>query len=296
MHRLLVFALVGLVAQLVDGALGMAYGVTSSSLLLLYGLAPAAASASVHLAETITTAVSGLSHWRMGNWHRPTVRGLVLPGAAGAFLGAVPLASLPAERVRPVVAGFLLILGVYILVRFTLAAMPRSQRPPRLRLRHVMPLGFIAGLLDATGGGGWGPIATPALMVRGTLPPHQVVGSVSIAEFAVAVSATLGFALTLGWQGVAWLQVAALVAGGAVAAPLAAWMARKLPAQVLGVMVGTAVLLVNLRTLFGAAGITGLARLLGYGVVAAVCLGLLIQAAVRSRRGAMTQVQHPATD
>ena len=296
MHRLLVFALVGLVAQLVDGALGMAYGVTSSSLLLLYGLTPAAASASVHLAETITTALSGLAHWRLGNWHKPTLRGLVLPGAVGAFLGAVLLSSLPAARVRPLVAGFLLILGVYILVRFALASTPRRPRPPRIRLRYVVPLGFVAGLLDATGGGGWGPIATPALMVRGTLPPHQVVGSVSIAEFAVALSATLGFALSLGWEAVAWAQVAALVAGGAVAAPLAAWMARKLPAQVLGVLVGTAVLLVNLRTLFGATGITGLARATGYVVVAAVCFGLLVQVAVRSRRAAVSQVQHPATD
>lgn len=296
MHRLLVFALVGLIAQLVDGALGMAYGVTSSSLLLLYGLAPAAASASVHLAETVTTALSGFAHWRLGNLHRPTIRGLVIPGAIGAFTGAVLLSSLPAQRVRPVVAGFLLMLGVYILVRFALAAVPRAQRPPRVRLRYVVPLGFVAGLLDATGGGGWGPIATPALMVRGNLPPHQVVGSVSIAEFVVAVSATLGFTLTLGWEAVAWAQVAALVAGGAVAAPMAAWMARKLPAQVLGVMVGTAVLLVNLRTLFGAAGITGLARLVGYAVVAAVCLGLLVQVTVRSRRAAVSQVQHPATD
>mgnify|MGYP001368912153 CR=1 FL=1 len=284
MHRLLVFALVGLVAQLVDGALGMAYGVTSSSLLLLYGVAPAAASASVHLAETLTTAVSGLSHWRLGNIDGPTVRGLVLPGALGAFTGAVLLASLPGERVRPFVAGFLLVLGVYILARFALAAVPGRNRPPRIRRRYLMPLGFVAGLLDATGGGGWGPIATPALMVRGNLPPYKVVGSVSVSEFAVALSATLGFAVSLGWQAVNGWQVGALVAGGALAAPLAAWMARRLPAQVLGVLVGTVVLLVNLRTLFGAAGISGLARVLVYAATAAVGLALLVQAARRSRR------------
>lgn len=284
MHRLFVFALVGLLAQLVDGALGMAYGVTSSSLLLLYGLAPAAASASVHLAEVITTAASGLSHWRLGNIDRPTVRGLLLPGAAGAFSGAVLLSSLPGEQVRPYVAGFLLILGVYILVRFALAAGPARDRAPRIRLRYVVPLGFVAGLLDATGGGGWGPIATPALMVRGSLPPHKVVGSVSISEFVVALSATLGFAVSLGWEAVDWSLVGALVAGGAAAAPLGAWLARRLPPHVLGILVGTAVLLVNLRTLCRVADITGLGRTLVYGLTVAVSLALLVHAVRKHRR------------
>lgn len=286
MHRLLVFALAGLVAQLVDGALGMAYGVMSSSLLLMYGLSPAAASASVHLAELITTATSGISHWRLGNVDGATVRGLIVPGAIGAFSGAVLLSSLPGDRVKPYVAGFLLLLGVYIILRFSLGNGPVNPRAPRTRRRFLAPLGLIAGLLDATGGGGWGPIATPALMVRGHLPPHKVVGSVSLSEFVVALSATLGFAVSLGWDPVDWLQVGALVVGGTVAAPLGAWLARRLPPPVLGVLVGTAVLLVNLRTLCHAADITGAGRAATYGLTLATCLVFLVHAIRKSRRAA----------
>ncbi|PZN06418.1 MAG: permease [Bacillota bacterium] len=284
MHRLLVFALAGLVAQLVDGALGMAYGVMSSSLLLVYGLSPAAASASVHLAELVTTATSGISHWRLGNVDRVTVLGLIVPGAVGAFSGAVLLSSLPGDLVRPYVAGFLLLLGTYIVLRFALAAEPGIYPATPIRRRFLMPLGLMAGLLDATGGGGWGPIATPALMVRGYLPPHKVVGSVSASEFVVALSATLGFAVSLGWSPVNWLQVGALVAGGAMAAPLGAWLARRLPSPVLGVLVGTAVLLVNLRTLCSAADITGAARTATYGLTACTCLAFLVHAIRKSRR------------
>ena len=283
MTRLLVFAIVGLMAQLVDGALGMAYGVTSTSLLLLYGVAPALASASVHLAETITTGVSALSHWRLGNVDRTTVWGLVMPGAVGAFLGAVLLSSLPGDRIRPWVSAFLLLLGVFILIRFALGATPAHSFSPRPRRRYLLPLGFLAGLLDATGGG-WGPIATPSLMLRGDLPPHKVVGSVSLSEWAVALSATLGFALSLGWESVQWPLVGALVLGGSLAAPLAAWMARRLPAQVLGVLVGTAVLLVNLRTLLGAVDLREALRWPAYALTLAVCGGLLLHASRRSRQ------------
>lgn len=286
MTRLLVFAIVGLMAQLVDGALGMAYGVTSTSLLLLYGVAPALASASVHLAETITTAVSAASHWRLGNVDRATVWGLVVPGATGAFLGAVLLSSLPGDRMRPWVSAFLLLLGIFILVRFGLGVMPATSRAPRLRRRYFLPVGFLAGLLDATGGGGWGPIATPTLMLSGHLPPHKVVGSVSLSEWAVALSATLGFALSLGWESVQWPLVGALVIGGSLAAPLAAWMARRLPAQVLGVLVGTAVLLVNLRALLGAIDLGEALRLPAYALTLAVCGALLIHTTRRSRQEA----------
>lgn len=284
MHRLLVFALAGLVAQLVDGALGMAYGVTSSSLLLLYGLSPAAASASVHLAELVTTATSGLSHWRLGNVDRATAFGLVVPGAVGAFSGAVLLSSLPGDLVKPYVAGFLLLLGAYIVLRFALGAGPGIYQAPPTRRRFLVPLGLIAGLLDATGGGGWGPIATPALMVRGHLPPHKVIGSVSVSEFVVALSATLGFAVSLGWETVNWLQVGALVAGGTAAAPLGAWLARRLPSPVLGVLVGTAVLLVNLRSLCAAADITGVGRTATYLLTVTTCLAFLVHAIRKSRR------------
>ena len=173
MRSFLVLALVGLVAQLVDGSLGMAYGTTSQSLLLAVGIAPALASASVHMAEVGTTLASGVSHWRFGNVDWSKVGWLAVPGAIGAFLGAVVLASvLTAETAEPIVAVFLFGLGVFILARFSFR---RHERPVRVRpvaKAFLGPLGFVAGFLDAAGGGGWGPIATPTLLSSGRMEPR----------------------------------------------------------------------------------------------------------------------------
>src|SRR5919108_3350787 len=218
MPALIVLVVVGFFAQLVDGALGMAYGATSSSLLLAYGLSPATASASVHLAELGTTAVSGLTHWRFGNVDWRTVRRIGIPGAVGAFTGAVILSSISAELAKPWMAGVLLAIGTYILVRFTLfgPARPRGRR--YVRGRYLAPLGLGAGFVDATGGGGWGPVATPTILATGRDEPRKVIGSVDTSEFMVAFAASVGFLLTLGSQGVAYRYVAALLVGGVVAA------------------------------------------------------------------------------
>jgi len=250
MHRLVVLALVGLAAQLVDGALGMAYGVTSTTLLLLTGVAPASASASVHLAEIGTTLASGLSHWRFGNVDWRVVTRIAIPGAVGAFAGATALSTLSTSAAAPWTAGILLALGVFLLGRFTRPLRPTRPRPVRTRL--LAPLGLVAGFVDATGGGGWGPIATPTLLASGRMEPRKVIGSVSTAEFLVAAAASAGFLLGLGRSGFVLPTVLALLAGGIVGAPLAAWLVRAVPAQVIGAAVGGLIILTNTRTLLRA--------------------------------------------
>jgi uncharacterized protein len=249
-QTLVVLAFVGFVAQLIDGALGMAYGATSSSLVLAAGVSPATASASVHMAELGTTAVSGFSHWRFGNVDWRTVRRIGIPGALGAFAGAVLLSSISGDVAKPWMAGILLALGVYILCRFSLGATPRPSGRPYVRGRYLAPLGLGAGFVDATGGGGWGPVATPTILATGKMEPRKVVGSVDTSEFLVALFASLGFLVALGSQGVSGRYVAALLIGGVAAAPIAAWLVQKITARLLGASVGGLIVITNVRTFF----------------------------------------------
>jgi uncharacterized membrane protein YfcA len=249
-HKLVILALVGLAAQLVDGSLGMAYGVTSTTLLLATGVAPAAASAAVHLAEVGTTLASGVAHWRFGNVNWRVVGRIAVPGAIGAFAGATVLSSLSTASAEPWMAGLLLALGVYILLRFTLLGPRTGERaaaPPGRRF--LAPLGAFAGFVDATGGGGWGPVATPALLASGRMEPRKVIGSVDTSEFLVAVSASAGFLIGLGAAQIPLGIVGALLAGGLAAAPIAAWLVRKIPARMLGAAVGGLIMITNVRTL-----------------------------------------------
>ena len=255
MRNLVMLALVGFLAQLIDGALGMGYGVTSSSMLLVLGVAPAVASASVHAGEVVTTLISGIAHWRFGNVDRRMVWRLGVPGAVGGFLGAVLLASLPVQAARIGVSAFLLILGVTVLVRFLRAGRTAALPSRPLPQGWLAPLGFVAGLLDATGGGGWGPVTTTTLIAREPSRARRVIGSVDASEFLVAASATAGFVFALGWDGISWLWVGAIVLGGAVAAPLAAWLVRRLPLEILGITVGAMIILYNARTLLVALGV-----------------------------------------
>jgi hypothetical protein len=288
MQGLLVLAAVGFVAQLIDGALGMAYGATSSSLVLAAGVAPAVASASVHMAELGTTAVSGTAHWRFGNVDWRTVRRIGFPGAGGAFVGAVVLSSISAEIAKPWMAGVLLVLGAYILVRFTLAAAPKPRGRPYVRGRYLAPLGLGAGFVDATGGGGWGAVSTTTLLATGKMEPRKVVGSVDTSEFLVALAASIGFLLALGSQGIAGSYVLALLAGGVVAAPIAAWLVRKVAPRVLGAAVGGLILLTNARTLFDAYDVSGDQRLPVYSGIAAIWLVALAIVARKHRRESVT--------
>jgi uncharacterized protein len=253
-QSLIVVAIVGALAQLVDGSLGMAYGVTSTTLLLSAGLAPALASATVHLAEVGTTLASGASHWKLGNVDWRSVRWMALPGGIGAFMGAVVLTSISAEVAEPWVATFLFALGAYILVRFALMDGKRLVIHKQIAGGSLASLGVVAGFLDAVGGGGWGPIGTPTLLASRRMEPRKVVGTVDTSEFVVALCASLGFLLTLGTQPVNWATVGGVLAGGLMAAPIAALFVHKVHPRTLGSAVGGVILLTNARTILGTIG------------------------------------------
>lgn len=296
MRTLIVFGLVGFLAQLVDGSLGMAYGVTTSTLLLSAGYAPAAASASVHLAELGTTFASGVAHHRFGNVNWAVVRKIGFPGAVGAFVGATVLSSLSTASARPWMALILLLLGLYVLTRFALGIRPAVVvTTPRTRL--LAPLGLTAGFVDATGGGGWGPLATPTLMTAGRMEPRQAIGSVSASEFLVALAASIGFLLGLGTSGIDFAAVAALLVGGVLATPVAAWLVRRLPTPVLGAFTGGLLVLTNTRTLLATFGVTGPGAALTYlAVVALWATGIAVAVrTVRGERAAAGLAPEPAT-
>jgi uncharacterized membrane protein YfcA len=296
MQFLLVLVAVGFVAQLIDGALGMAYGTTSTSLALAVGLTPAVASATVHMAELGTTLASGISHRRFGNIDWRTVKAVGFTGAAGAFLGALVLSSISAELAKPWMATILLLLGVYILLRFTLGGPPRVKHTLGVRGRYLAPLGFGGGFLDATGGGGWGAALTPTLLASGRMEPRKVIGSVDTSEFLVALAASIGFLLALGSQGIKGSYVFALLAGGIVAAPIAAWFVRIVTARILGTAVGGLILLTNTRTMFDAFEVSGDARTPVYLVLALLWIAAVSYVVYKHRREGLplTNRAHPA--
>lgn len=232
----LLFVAIGLGAQLVDGALGMAYGLLSSSILLAMGHPPATVSAAVHTAEVGTTGVSGGAHALLGNVDRGLLLRLAIPGVAGGIIGAYVLTQLPAETIRPFIYGYLLVLAVLILVRAF------GRRIPRNRIRRVPVLGFFAGLLDATGGGGWGPVATSTLLAQGGTA-RTTIGSVNAAEFVVTLAISITFFLTLGLQHLE--IVLGLLLGGVIAAPLAAVLVKRVPERAVLVAVGLLVLAIS---------------------------------------------------
>ena len=257
MRKLIVLGFVGLLAQLVDGSLGMAYGVTSSTLLLATGVAPAAASAAVHFSEIGTSLVSGFSHHKLGNVDWKTVSILAVPGFVGAFAGATFLASLPADTAKPWVAGLLLVLGLYVIYRFLVLGGRRPTFKARPGAKFLVPMGLVGGTLDSIGGGGWGPVGTTTLLSSGRLEPRKVVGSIDTSEFVVAVGGSLGFLLALSSAGIPWNFALALLIGGVIAAPIAAWLVRHLPARVLGVAAGGLIVLTNTKTIAEAVGASG---------------------------------------
>ncbi len=284
---LALLAVAGFAAQLVDGALGMGYGITSSTILLLIGLSPAAASASVHIAKIGTGASSGLAHHRFGNVDWKVVRRIALPGGIGAFIGATVLSALSTESSRPLSSLFLFVLGIYVVMRY-LAGGLRVLRKGTPRLRFLIPLGLIGGFVDATGGGGWGPVATPALLADGRLAPNRVIGTVSASEFVVAVAASAGFIFGIGVAGVRLDYVAALLVGGLVAAPIAAYLVRHMNPRLLGVIVGGFICFTNARTLLAAMGVSDSVFLLVYGAIVAAWAAavVFVVRAIRRERSA----------
>lgn len=237
---LLLYVAVGFVAQLVDGAIGMAYGVMSSSVLLSMGIPPATASACVHAAETFTTAASGVSHWKFGNVDFKLVRRLAIPGAIGGAIGAYVLANINGNAIKPFVAGYLLLLGLYILWKALKTSIEPTEPPER-----VAPLGFIGGFMDSIGGGGWGAIVTTSLIGSGTTPRYAI-GSVNLAEFFVTLTISATFMMTIGLE--LFPIITGLIAGGVIAAPFAAYTTKHLPDKALMIIVGSVVVLLSLRT------------------------------------------------
>ena len=286
MRKLVLLALVGLAAQHVDGSLGMAYGVTSTTLLLAIGTNPAAASATVHLAEIGTTLASGASHWKFGNVDWTVVRRIGIPGALGAFAGATVLSALDTSVAAPLMSVILLSLGVYVLVRFTVQGLRRDRLGQPLRRRFLAPLGLFAGFVDATGGGGWGPVGTPAILASGRLEPRKVIGSIDTSEFLVSLAASVGFLLALGTAGIDAAWVLALLAGGLVAAPIAAWLVKLVPGRVLGSAVGGLIVLTNSRTLLRSEWVDApdATRYAVYALIGAVW-ALAVAWSVRAHRG-----------
>ena len=235
---------VGLLAQAVDGALGMAYGITSTSFLLATGVSPAVASASVHIAEVFTTGVSGVSHIKLGNVNKNLFLRLLVPGMIGAVTGAWLLSSVDGDAIKPYVAGYLLLMGLYVISKIFRKIKSRRDEP-----RHVAKLGLAGGFVDAVGGGGWGPVVTTTLIGTGH-DPRMTIGSVNLAEFFLTFVAAIAFAVLVG-EG-PWPTVAGLVLGGLFAAPFAAYLTSCLHTKALLALVGTLISVISVYNLYRA--------------------------------------------
>lgn len=284
MSDLVLVGIAGFVASLVDGALGMGFGPTSSSILLSAGISPAAASTTVNLAKVATGLVSGASHWRFGNIDRPLVLRLAIPGAFGALLGTTVLVNVDGDDLRPILAVVLLVVGLRILVRFSrpLPMRPDTDaavRDDRLPAFNASGVEVAAAAGGVTNGlvGAWGPVVTPFLLHRG-LPPRFAIGSVNTAEIAVAVVAAGSLITSLGGEGLEAGVVLSMLAGGMVAAPIAAYVVRFLPARLLGLAVAGLLLITQTRELAGTFDL-GAERWLAYACIAPA----LILAALRPR-------------
>jgi uncharacterized membrane protein YfcA len=240
----LIAVAVGFFAQAVDGALGMAYGITATTFLLSTGASPAVASASVHIAEVFTTGFSGISHARFGNVDRKLFLRLLLPGMLGGVAGAVLVTQIDGDILKPFVSAYLLIMGVYILGKLRRQLHRRHDVP-----RHVGKLALFGGFVDAAGGGGWGPVVTTTLLGRGN-DPRTTIGSVNFAEFFLALASAASFALLFGTN--TWPTVGGLVVGGVLAAPFAALLCKKIPARALLAVVGILITLLSVYNLYRA--------------------------------------------
>ncbi|SFS76872.1 sulfite exporter TauE/SafE family protein [Marininema halotolerans] len=256
MKRIITFIIVGFLSQFIDGSLGMSSGLSATSIMLALGIAPAIASASMHMAELVTTTASGVSHYRFGNIDYGLVKKLIIPGAIGAFVGATLLSRLPGELVKPYIAGALLLVGFYVLFNFIFdknMLIPKLQKATKKikapRRAFIYPLALCAGFLDSIGGGGWGPLNTPILLGRSKLKPRKIVGSVDASEPIIALSATIGFMFSLGLSEINWTLAGCLALGGLFAAPIAAWLIKVMPSSILGVLVGGILVLSSAKTL-----------------------------------------------
>ena len=233
---------VGLLAQVIDGALGMAYGITSTTFLLASGVSPAVASAGVHIAEVFTTGVSGISHVKLGNVNKKLFLRLLIPGITGAVVGAVLLSSIDGKVIKPYISAYLLLMGLYIISKVFRKIKAAKQEP-----KHVAKLALFGGFVDSVGGGGWGPVVTSTLVGSGQ-NPRETIGTVNFAEFFLTFASAIAFSLLV--EDGPWPIVAGLVLGGLFAAPFAAYLCKKLHARTLMVMVGVLISVVSIFNLY----------------------------------------------
>lgn len=245
---LLEIFLIGFLAQMVDGTLGMGYGVTSSAVLVFLGVPPPVASASVHTSEIFTTFANGSAHFKFGNVRKDIFWPLVLPGVIGGVIGASCLLSLPLRPARVIIGIILFFMGIIIFYRFMFRSNNAENKTviKKYNSRKIGALGFLAAFIDAAGGGGWGPICTPSLVMTGT-EAHKAVGTVNFVEFFVTLAIALTFLIFMGGEHFRWEVVLALIMGGIIAAPLAAFSCKKLPKRLLGILVGTGVIILSVR-------------------------------------------------
>lgn len=236
---------VGLIAQIIDGALGMAYGITSSSFLLAFGASPAMASGATHLAEVFTTGVSGVSHLKMGNVNKKLFFGLLVPGILGALIGTYVLSSIDGKTLKPFISLYLCVMGIYVFSK----AFRHIHAKSEIDTKKVAPLAMFGGFMDTTGGGGWGPIVTTSLVSAGH-EPRTTIGSVNLAEFFLTISTAIAFFAIL--DNTVWVLVAGLALGGLFAAPFAAFVTRHLAPRTLLMMVGGLITLISLFNVYKA--------------------------------------------
>lgn len=237
----LLFLLIGIFAQLVDGTLGMGYGATSTSFLLSFGINPAISSMSVHVAEMFTTGASAISHYKFKNIDKKLVYKLLIPGVLGAVIGAYLLADvINGDKIKPFIAIYMIILAIIIIIKGV------KKQTLKTDTKRITPLAVFGGFMDAIGGGGWGPIVTSTLMGRGG-DPRYTIGSVNTAEFAIAFASGIVFILFEGISG--WQVIAGLVAGGVIAAPISAFLVNKIPRKPITILVGILLIFLSVRTL-----------------------------------------------
>lgn len=278
----------GFFAELVDGSLGMGFGVTNASFLISIGLTPVAASAGVHTAEIATSLASGASHFRLGNVDRRSLLWLAVPGCVGGVVGAVALSNIDPAGSRPLVALFLAFMGALIVWR---ALRRRERRAREFSASRTSGVGFVAATLDAFGGGGWGPVATPSLILQGSVDPRKAVGTVNLAEFFVTCAITATFFLLLGFAGIPWEYVAAVAIGGVAAAPIAALLVHKIPTRSLGEIVGALLIVLNGRVL--AVDVGGVPRDIAAPITLIALLGIATWFAMALRGGWGTLEEPP---
>ena len=244
------FALAGSIAQLVDGSLGMGFGLTSSTLLLSLGASAAVASAAVHAAEIGTTLASGASHWQRDNIDKDILKRIAIPGGIGAILGATFLSNIDLSGGKIFISTLLLLLGFVLLYRNIFV--PATANITEItNPRYLTFLGATGGFVDAAGGGGWGPIVTPTLLATTQTEPRKVIGTVSAAEFVVAICASVGFLLNINRLDIDWSAVGGLALGGVIMAPIAAKLVSWLPRRQLGIIVAVTIILLNAVRLLG---------------------------------------------